>query len=243
MEKKMNIAVIFAGGIGSRMKTKDGTPKQFLEIDGVPILIHTLRNFQNCEKIDKIVIAMKEGYIDRTKGLLDKYKMTKVARLVLGGATGQESIYHGLLAAKEISESDKDIVLIHDGVRPFIDDELIRKNIETVEEKGSSISCVKTTETFLVVDDDGNVKEIPARDRSIVAKAPQCFYLKDILEAHEKTLAEGIHDSIDSCTLIYRYRKDLAVVMTDYDNIKITTPKDMFLAESIYQKRQEDVQK
>ncbi|MBR2725556.1 2-C-methyl-D-erythritol 4-phosphate cytidylyltransferase [Candidatus Saccharibacteria bacterium] len=237
----MNIAVIFAGGIGSRMKTKDGTPKQFLEIEGVPILVHTLRNFQDHGEIDKIVVVMKDGYLDRAKGLIDKYDISKVEKLVVGGETGQESIYHGLLAAKELSEDENDIVLIHDGVRPFIDGNLISENIECVKKHGSAISCVKTTETFLVTDDEGKVKEIPVRDRSLVAKAPQSFYLKIILEAHEKTLAEGIHDSIDSCTLMYRYDQDLAVVMTDYDNIKITTPKDMSLAESIYRKRKEDV--
>ena len=238
----MNIAVIFAGGVGSRMKTKDGTPKQFLEIEGVPILIHTLRIFENASVIDTIVIAMKDGYLERTEELLKKYNITKVSRLVVGGETGQESIYHGLLAAKEVSQSDDDIVLIHDGVRPFIDEELIKKNIKSVKEHGSAVSCVPTTETFLITDGECHVTEIPLRSNSLVAKAPQSFYLKDILSAHEKTLAEGIHDSIDSCTLIYRYKKDLAVVMTDYDNIKITTPKDLYLAESLFKKRNHNVQ-
>ena len=237
----MNIAVIFAGGIGSRMQTKDGTPKQFLEIEGVPILIHTLRNFQSHDEIEKIVLVMKDGYLERTRRLLTEYNISKVEKLVVGGETGQESIYHGLLAAKELSESDEDIVLVHDGVRLFIDEKLISDNIACVKKHGNAISCVKTTETFLVTDGEGKVKEIPVRDRSLVAKAPQSFYLKDLLAAHEKTLAEGIHDSIDSCTLMYKYNQDLAVVMTDYDNIKITTPKDMALAESIYKKRKEDV--
>lgn len=234
----MNIAIIFAGGIGSRMKTKDGTPKQFLEIGGVPILVHTLKRFQDSEMIDVIVVVMKEGYLDRTRELIDEFGISKVKSVVLGGETGQESIYHGLLAAEKISDGDdQTIVLIHDGVRPFIDEELIRANVECVKRFGSAISCVKVTETFLLTNNEGVVDEIPSRKNSLIAKAPQSFYLREILSAHEKTLADGIHDSIDSCTLIYRFKRNLAVVMTDYDNIKITTPKDLSLAESIYKRR------
>ena len=233
----MNIAVVFAGGVGSRMKTKNGTLKQFLEIDGVPILLHTLRNFEDAEEIDAIVVVMKDGFIEYTRELLKKHSFHKVMRVVSGGKTGQESIYNGLVAAGTISTSDDDIVLIHDGVRPFINDGLIVANIESVRKNGSAISCVPATETSIIIDDDNKIAQIPVRANSMIAKAPQSFYLKDILDAHEKTLALGIHDSVDSCTLMYRFRKDLAVVLTDYDNIKVTTPKDLFLAESIYKKR------
>lgn len=234
----MNIAVIFAGGIGSRMKTKNGVLKQFLEINDVPILIHTIMNFEREKMVDAIIVVMKDGFIEYTNELIKKYGIKKVAKVVCGGETGQESIYNGLVAADAISTSEDDIVLIHDGVRPFIGSDLIIKNIKSVRECGSAISCVPATETLVITDGDANITHIPLRANSMIAKAPQSFYLKDILAAHKKILALGIHDSIDSCTLIYRYKKDLAVVMTDYDNIKVTTPKDLYLAESIYKKRQ-----
>jgi len=229
----MNIAVIFAGGIGSRMKTKDGTPKQFLEIEGVPILIYTLRNFQNCDEIDKIVIAMKEGYLDRTKDLIDKYNISKVEKLVVGGETGQESIYHGLLAADELSEGDDDIVLIHDGVRPFINEELIKKNIKCVKEYGSSISCAPSKETIIEISDDGVVKEVIDRSKIWLARAPQSFYLKDILSVHKEALARGITDAIDSCTMMMDAGRKLHMVETDAENIKITTPEDFYVAKGL----------
>lgn len=233
----MNIAIIFAGGIGSRMKTKDGTPKQFLEIEGVPILIHTLRNFQNCEKIDKIVIAMKEGYLDRTRDLINKFGISKVEKLVVGGETGQESIYHGLLAAEELSENEDDIVLIHDGVRPFIDEELINKNIACVKEYGSSISCAPSKETIIEINDNREVKEVIDRSKIWLARAPQSFYLKDILSVHKEALARGITDAIDSCTMMMDAGKKLHMVETDAENIKITTPEDFYVAKGLIARR------
>ena len=234
----MNIAVIFAGGIGSRMKTKDGTPKQFLEIEGVPILIHTLRNFQNCETIDKIVVVMKEGYLDRTKALIDKFEISKVERLVVGGETGQESIYHGLLAANELSESDEDIVLIHDGVRPFIDEELINNNIDCVKKYGSSISCAPSKETIIEINDDKEVNKVIDRTKIWLARAPQSFYLKDILSVHEEALKQGITNAIDSCTMMMDAGKKLHMVETDAENIKITTPEDFYVAKGLIARRE-----
>ena len=223
--------------MGKRMKSKNGVLKQFLEIDKIPILIRTIKTFEIEEEIDAIVVVMKYGFIDYTNELLDKYKIKKVKRVVVGGETGQESIYNGLIAAQEISKSDDDIVLIHDGVRPFIDGELIRANIESVKKYGSAISCVALTETVLVSDGNQHISQIPLRANTLVAKAPQSFYLKDIIAAHKKTMEAGIYDSVDSCTLMYKYEKDLAIIMTDYDNIKITTPEDLFVAESIHKKK------
>ncbi len=231
----MNIAVIFAGGVGKRMGQTD-KPKQFIEIEGKPIIIHTLEIFEKNKNIDKIVIASLKEWIEYLQELIEKYSIKKVEKIVSGGETGQMSIFAGVKAAKELYPEDS-IVLLNDGVRPFIDDDLINKNIENVKKNGSAISCVGSTETFLIVDEDKNVKEIPERQNSLIAKAPQSFYLKDIYEVHIQAQKDGIYNSIDSCTLMGYYKRPLSVVMTDYDNIKITTPKDISLAESIYKRR------
>ena len=234
----MNIAVIFAGGVGSRMKTKDGTPKQFLEIEGVPILIHTLRVFEQASDIDTIVLVMKDGYLERTEGLLNEYGITKVSRLVVGGETGQESIYHGLLAAKEVSQGDDDVVLIHDGVRPFIDEELISSNVRSVKEYGSAISCVPSKETIIEINEEREINKVIDRSKVWLARAPQSFYLKDILFEHERALANGINDAIDSCTLMMDAGRKLHMVETDAENIKITTPDDYYVAKGLIKKRE-----
>ena len=231
----MNIAVIFAGGVGKRMGKTD-KPKQFIEISGKPIIIHTLERFEKNKNIDKIIISSVKEWITYLEGLIKQYGITKVEKVVPGGGSGQMSIFNGLNAAQELYPENS-VVLIHDGVRPFIDDELIDQNIKNVQEKGSAISSVMATETFVLVNEEKDIEQIPERRNSLIAKAPQSFYLKDIFEVHLQAQKDGIYESIDSCTLMNYYNKKMSVVMTDYDNIKITTPKDIALAESIYQRR------
>lgn len=228
----MNIAVIFAGGVGKRMKT-NGIPKQFLEVYGKPILIYTLEKFENNQNIDAIVVSCLEEKMDYCKKLVDKYEITKVRAIVKGGKTGQESIYNGLKAAEQISETDKDIVLIHDGVRPLIDDEIIDNNIKCVKENGSAITCVECKETVVILDDNDNIKDVTDRSRSRLARAPQSFYLKDILAAHRKALEDGKTDVIDSCTLMRMYGKEVSIVIGKSENIKITTPDDYYMFKAL----------
>lgn len=224
----MNIAVIFAGGVGKRMKT-NGVPKQFLEVYGKPILIYTLEKFENNQNVDAIIISCLEEKIDYCKKLVDKYDISKVRAIVKGGKTGQESIYNGLRAAEQISESDKDIVLIHDGVRPLIDDEIIDNNIKCVKENGSAITCVECKETVVILDDNDNIKDVTDRNKSRLARAPQSFYLYDILNAHKKALEDGKTNVIDSCTLMRMYGKEVSIVIGKSENIKITTPDDYYM--------------
>ena len=222
----MNIAVIFAGGSGQRMKTKD-IPKQYLEIHGKPIIIYTLEHFEKHEQIDAIVIACKEDYIDYMKELIYKYRIEKVKSVVPGGSTGQLSIYNGLKEASRIGGKDS-VVLIHDGVRPMINEKLISDNIASVKQYGSAITTSVVKETILVVDDHEMIDMVPERSCSRVAKAPQSFILGNILEAHNKALAENRTDFIDSCTMMKHYCFDLHLVDGPYENIKITTPDDYY---------------
>lgn len=223
----MNIALIFAGGSGKRMHTKS-RPKQFLEFNGKPIIIYTLELFDNHPLIDGIVIACVEEWIPFLEKMLKKFEITKVKRIVPGGETGQDSIYNGLAAIEEIASGLDDIVLIHDGVRPLITEQTITDNIDMVREEGSCITCVPATETFIVNQPDGSL-EIPSRADSMIARAPQSFYLKDIYGAHCQARAEGRHDFIDSCSMMHYYGHKLGRVIGPMENIKITTPTDYFI--------------
>lgn len=223
----MNYAVIFAGGAGRRMHTKS-RPKQFLEYQGKPIIIYTLELFDNHSMIDGIVVACVEDWIPFLEKMLKKFEINKVVKVVSGGTSGQESIYKGLLAANEISKSIEDIVLIHDGVRPLITEQTITDNIETVRKEGSCITCIPATETFVVTKENGGL-EIPTRANSLIARAPQSFYLKDILSAHEQARKEGRNDFIDSCSMMHHYGHKLGMVIGPMENIKITTPTDYFI--------------
>lgn len=235
----MNIAVIFAGGIGRRMRT-GGLPKQFLEVDGKPILVHTLTVFQDHPDIDTVVLVMAADWIDHTQTLLAEHALNKVATVVPGGETGQESIYRGLVAAREQAVArgaspDDTIVLIHDGVRPVIDQDLITANIEGVHVHGSAITCVPCTETVVMVNDDGSrVIRTVEREKTRIAKAPQSFYLTDILAAHERAIKLGRSDVVDSCTMMQLFGSVApSVIKGSPENIKVTTPEDYYTLKSL----------
>ena len=222
----MNIAVIFAGGTGNRMNTVS-KPKQFLELQGKPIIIYTLELFDEHPLIDGIVVVCLKSWIPFLQKQLKKFEITKVVDIVAGGETGQESIYNGLKSVQSHYGADS-IVLIHDGVRPLITQQTITENIETVGKCGNCITCVPATETFIVNQSDGTL-EIPSRKDSLIARAPQSFYLKDILSTHEKALSEGKHDFIDSCTMMSHYGHQMHTIIGPMENIKITTPTDFFI--------------
>ena len=200
----MNIGIIFAGGVGTRMHSKD-LPKQFLRIYDKPIIIHTIQHFEKNPLIDAVVVVCVADWIDYFKNQAAQFHLQKIRKIVPGGESGQLSIYNGLVAAKEIAKDEKSIVLIHDGVRPLINSELLTKNIECVKKHGNSITSGIVKETIVEIDDEGGIKTVPDRAHSRVAKAPQCFMLDDILSAHEKALSEGRKDFIDSCTLMKHY--------------------------------------
>ena len=227
-----NVGVIFAGGVGSRMHSKD-TPKQFLCIHDKPIIVHTLEHFEKCSDIDAVVIACVEDKIAHLKELLYKFRIEKVKKIVPGGKSGQLSIYNGLCAAKEIANGEKPIVLIHDGVRPLITPALLSENIACVKQFGSAVTVGIVKETLTVVDGDGEILQVPSREQSRIAKAPQSFWLNDILSAHERALSDGVTDSIDSCTLMNKYGYKLHAVVGPYDNIKITTQDDFYTMRAI----------
>jgi 2-C-methyl-D-erythritol 4-phosphate cytidylyltransferase len=233
----MNIAVIFAGGSGTRMNSKS-KPKQFLEMNGKPIIIHTIEYFEQSEKIDAIVVSCIAGWIDYLKELLHRYHITKVNSIVKGGTTGQESIYNGLREAKKISDEDNTVVVIHDGVRPLITEDLITRNIETVKKFGSAVTVTPVTETIVVSEEKGKIKNVVKRDNCYHAKAPQSFYLKDILNAHEKAREEGFYNMIDSATLMQYYGYSLHVVEGTTENIKITNPADFYIFRALYEARE-----
>ena len=236
----MNIAVIFAGGVGSRMHSKE-RPKQFLEMYNKPIIIHTLEHFQNHPMIDAIVVVCIESWISYLNELLYKFRIEKVKKVVPGGETGQLSIYHGLKAAKEVANGEKAVVLIHDGVRPLITEKLITNNIEAVRRYGSAITTAKVKETILVVNEqDSSIDYVPSRNNSRVAKAPQSFWLDEILSAQEKALAKGECDWIDSCTLMQEYGFKMHLIDGPSQNIKITTPEDFYTMRAILEAKENE---
>lgn len=226
-----NIALIFAGGIGKRMHSKD-LPKQFLSIHDKPIIIRTIEHFQHHKKIDAIVVVCVPEYLDYCECLIAQYNLTKVIHVVPGGETGQLSIYNGLVSAKQYVHNEPACVLVHDGVRPLINEKLISNCISTVEKYGSAITCVKAKETVLEIKDQV-VEKIPNRDSLLLARAPQCFMLDDLLQEHETALSKNTIDFIDSASMMKSAGYQLHTVLGPEENIKVTTPDDFFLMRAI----------
>ena len=229
-----NIAIIFAGGSGARMGS--GMPKQFLEVAGKPIIIHTLELFEEHDMIDKIYIACKKEYIKHLRRLIEKNLIRKVAGVVPGGSTGQDSIYKALKMAYDENDGD-DIVLIHDGVRPHITSAVISEDIECVRQNGSAITCTPLFETPVISSDGKTIDDVPSRDGFFTAQAPQCFYLKDVIEAHEqmRQINPNYEGIIDTCTLMKKLGHDVVMVQGNRGNVKVTTPEDLYIFHGLVQ--------
>lgn len=221
-----NIAVVFAGGVGARM-ARSSRPKQFLEIHGRPIIVHTLDIFQQHPDIDGIAVAILPQYREHVERLVKRYELDKVQWIVDGGSTGQESRHNALKVVAKNCEPDS-IVLIHDGVRPLIDADLVSRNIESAIEYGSAITCTKMTET-VVVEEGTGIKDVIPREPLWTAQAPQTFRLSDVLAGYDRAVEEGEYDTIDTCTLMHGYGYDVHRVEGPRTNIKITTASDYYV--------------
>lgn len=232
----MTTALIFAGGSGTRMNSR-ARPKQFLQFYGKELIIHTLENFQSHPEVDAIAVVCIADWIPYLRRLLEKFEMNKVRSVIPGGASGQESIYNGLCAIKKFAPDDS-VVLVHDGVRPFVSEQLISDCIACVQKNGSAVTVTPAVET-IVMQESGKITSITDRSKCFHAKAPQCFLLGELLSAHEKARAESRTDMIDSASLMKFYGHELYTVAGGFDNIKITTPADFYTFKALYEVREQ----
>lgn len=230
-----NIAIVFAGGTGKRMNTKS-KPKQFLELHSKPILIYTLEAFNTHPEIDGIVLVMLESWISFCEELVEKFRLNKVKAVVAGGDTALQSQKIGLCKAAELFGTDS-IVLIHDGVRPLVDEETISRNIASVKDHRTAITVTPAIETIALKTETGEVGDIIDRSKVEMARAPQSFYLSDILEAHRKAEKEGL-SFIDSASMMKHYGYKLYTVEGSPENIKITTPNDFYTFRALVDARE-----
>lgn len=233
----MNTALIFAGGAGTRMKSS-GKPKQFLELHGKPIIIYTLEHFDRHPEIDSIAVVCIADWIDYLKKLLERFGIKKVRWIVPGGSTSQESTLNGLNAIANDQNPAETIVLIHDGVRPLIDAQLIHDNIESVKTNGNAITTVPAIETIITTDTEGNINGLIDRKLCQMARAPQSFYLKDILDLHHRAQSDNYAEMIDSASLMIHYGIQLHAVNGPTENIKITTPSDYYIFKAIQESKE-----
>lgn len=230
MENKLVSAVIVSAGNSTRM---GGINKQFLEIKGIPVLIHTLMVFNNAECIDEIVVVTRESDIGEVEKLLSTYGINKVVRVVKGGETRQISVLNGVNATSK----NTDIIVIHDGARPLVTEKVITETLKCAISFGAAATGVKVKDTVKQVDDNNNIVATPDRAYLRFIQTPQIFYKALYLEAVNSV--ENSKNFTDDCMLIEAFGKIVKFVDGDYENIKITTPEDVELAENYLNRRGE----
>ncbi len=222
--------LIAAAGVGSRMG--GNVSKQFIELGDKPVLAHTIEKFENNKYIDEIIIIMKEDSIDYCRNqIVRKYRFRKVSKIIRGGRERQDSVYNGILALS----NNTDIVVSHDGARPFVKDQVIEESIKKAIEIGAAVVGVPVTDTVKIIDEDKSINNTPKRALLWAAQTPQVFR-KDILkEAYNKAIEEYFLGTDDS-SLVERIGYKVAMIEGSYSNIKLTTKEDIDMAESIMKK-------
>lgn len=224
-------AVIPAAGEGMRMGTAG--PKQFLELDGRPIVARTIEQFELCPEVDFIVLVVGESRLEEMRRIVSEYRYSKVCRVVAGGARRQDSVRNGLLSLKD---SGADIVLVHDAVRPFIDGDIIRSVLSALSGADGAMAAIPVKETIKIAGPDGFVRSTPPREQLWIAQTPQAFRYAELCNAFDRAAADAFSGS-DEAVLLERLGKRVAIVPGSYDNIKITTPEDFELAKLIVRRK------
>lgn len=220
----MNIAILTAGGIGSR--THQDIPKQFLHVDNKPVIIYTLEAFQNHPNIDEICVAILEGWDQMLWAYAKQFNITKLKYVVTGGETGQESIYNGLCAIRK-DHSDDDVVLVHDGNRPMIEAEIITDNLVKQKKYGSAVATIPCTEVVFVSENKlDSDKSIP-RENLQRTQTPHSYYLGELWDAHMQANKLGITNTAASCSLMEALGKKTYFSKGSEKNLKITTVEDL----------------
>jgi 2-C-methyl-D-erythritol 4-phosphate cytidylyltransferase len=222
----MNIAIIAAAGQGTRLKGKRA--KQFLELDGVPVVVHTLRRFEQCASVQEIVVVLPAPDVAGFLALAGKYGLRKLARVVAGGETRAESVWRGL---QTIRAATAEIVAVHDGVRPFVTPDEISRTIAAAEISGAAILAAPAIDTIKEVQ-DGVVQRTLRRTDLRHALTPQCFRYALLREAYERA-TDLSADVTDDSALVEQLGVKVAVVDGNARNIKITRPEDLAIAEII----------
>ena len=220
----MNIAMIIAGGKGSRMH--QDIPKQFLTVNEKPVIIYTLEVFQKHPAVDEIVVVCIEGWEKILWAYIKQFGLSKVRAIVPGGQCGQASIYQGLQEIGKDHDMD-DIVLVHDAIRPLVSEEIISDCINTTIEHGCGIACIPCVEVMLVSKDQQTSAEVFDRDSLKRTQTPQGFRLGKLQALHEEARKRGVTDSIASCMLMIEMGERVHFCKGSEKNLKLTTVEDI----------------
>ena len=227
-----NTAIVLAAGQGKRMHSK--VQKQFLEIQGYPVLYYSLRCFQESPLIQDIILVTGEESISYCKEeIVQKYGFTKVSAVIPGGKERYDSVYAGLCECR-----DCEYVLIHDGARPFVTEEILKRGLQKVKETGACVIGMPSKDTVKLSDEEGYVKETPNRKCVWTIQTPQIFLYSLIREAHDSIRQKDMSKITDDAMVVETFTNQKVYLSEgSYENIKLTTPEDMTAAHGILSAR------
>ena len=227
----MVTAIILAGGTGQRMGLQ-GMPKQFLKLYGKPIICYTLQTFEHCPSVDSIVIPCNGGWVGHMEKLVKEYNFTKVSQIIDGGKDRQSSIQKGLAAIRDPDESD--IVIIHDGVRPLLREEIILENIRVAQEHGNAMTVRPNIETVVVTDSDSAMlADFKPREITYTLTSPQTFRTLELMEAYRGIVGNEKLMALPDAALLYAELGKATYLVKDPNlNLKITKPEDFYYLKS-----------
>jgi 2-C-methyl-D-erythritol 4-phosphate cytidylyltransferase len=220
------LGIIVSAGKGKRFG--DSLPKQFHLINGIPVIARALFCFERSNLIDKICLVIDNKYMRYYEKKIKKYKLKKIFNIVHGGKERQDSVYNGLMS----SGNNWDIVVVHDGVRPFVSEELLNSVVRAAEKFGAAIPGVKPYDTLKVKSKSGIVKETLKRDMICAVQTPQAFRYEILKKAHLQARQDK-YTGTDDAELVERIGKKVKIVEGDYRNIKITTKYDLIIGSAI----------
>ncbi|MFH1860507.1 MAG: 2-C-methyl-D-erythritol 4-phosphate cytidylyltransferase [bacterium] len=223
-------AIIVAAGDGKRMGSK--VKKPYLDLAGRPLLFYTLRNIIGFPLISGIVLVVGGGLIDYCQHeVVEAFMIDGVVNIIEGGAERQDSVYHGLKALPE----DADLVMIHDGVRPFVSCKIIEETIAAAVEYGAAITGVRVKDTIKLVDESHRVVQTVNRTGLWAVQTPQVFKAKLLRDCYDKAMDKGFYGT-DDASIVEWAGFEVKIVEGEYENIKITTPFDLMVAEAMMEK-------
>lgn len=240
MHKDNCTAIVLSAGQGKRMKT--AVQKQYIELEGKPVIYYTLKAFQDSGIIGDIVLVVGKGQEKFAREeIADKYHFTKVSAIVAGGAQRYDSVWQGLKAVQRLNApSQSSYVFIHDGARMFVDEGIIRRGYETVRRYRACVAGMPSKDTVKIVDDDGFAVQTPKRKYVWAVQTPQIFETSLITEAYFRLMQEQDIDVTDDAMVVEQMlHLPVRLFEGSYENIKITTPEDLEIAKEFLKKRQE----
>ena len=228
----MNVAAILAGGSGLRMGTD--IPKQFLEIEGVPVIIRSIKAFLDVDDVDKCIVSVGESFVDYTKELISKHiSSEKDIYVITGGKTRGDTLFGVLSFMKKQGFLEDSVVLTHDAVRPFITERIIKENIDAAKKYGACNTAIPAVDTMLLSDDGCFISSVPDRSKLFHAQTPQSFDAAELYRMIEKTPADIFESFTDGCSVFSYYGEKVFLVKGETYNIKITYPDDIVKAQGI----------